>query len=74
MGRCRATRNSRPCSLRESDGHRPVKTMLGLYVARALAESSGGRVKLTLPDGDRIRLTAEVPCREDRSQATRLLI
>ncbi len=43
------------------NGSRPIKTMLGLYVARALAESSGGRLKLTLPTGDRIRLIAEVP-------------
>ena len=46
---------------RESNGNRPTKTMLGIYVARALAESSGGRVKLTLPAGDRIRLIAELP-------------
>jgi signal transduction histidine kinase len=46
---------------RESNGNRPIKTMLGIYVARALAESSGGRVKLTLPAGDRIRLIAELP-------------
>jgi len=45
----------------EANGNRPFKTMLGLYVARALAESSGGRVKLTLPTGDRIRLVADVP-------------
>jgi len=45
----------------ESNGNRPSKTMLGLYVARALAETAGGRVKLTLPAEDRIRLTAEVP-------------
>jgi signal transduction histidine kinase len=43
------------------NGDRPIKTMLGLYVARALAESSGGRLKLSLPAGDRIRLIAEVP-------------
>jgi signal transduction histidine kinase len=46
---------------RAANGDRPVKSLLGLYVARALAESSGGRVKLTLPTGDRIRLIAEVP-------------
>jgi signal transduction histidine kinase len=46
---------------RESNGGRPGKSMLGLYVARALAESVGGRVKLTLPSANRIRLTAEVP-------------
>jgi len=45
----------------DANGNRPIKTMLGLHVARALAESSGGRVKLTLPTGDRIRLIAEVP-------------
>ncbi len=45
----------------ETTGKRPIKTMLGLYVARALAESSGGQVKLTLPSGDGIRLSAEVP-------------
>ena len=45
----------------EANGNRPAKAMLGLYVARALAECAGGRVKLTLPAEDRIRLTAEVP-------------
>jgi signal transduction histidine kinase len=45
----------------ESNGNRPSKTMLGLYVARALAESSGGRVKLMLPTENSVRLVAEVP-------------
>jgi signal transduction histidine kinase len=44
-----------------ANGNHPAKAMLGLYVARSLAETSGGRVKLTLPNGDRVRLTAEVP-------------
>ncbi len=44
----------------EANGSRPIKTMLGIYVARALAESSGGGVKVTLPTEDRIRLVAEV--------------
>ena len=47
--------------------------MLGLYVARALAESAGGRVKLTLPTEDRIRLVAEVPSARIESEAARLL-
>ncbi len=38
-----------------------AKRMLGLYVARALAENAGGRVKVTLPTEDTIRLIAEVP-------------
>ena len=45
----------------EANGNRPIKTMLGLYVARALAERAGGGMKVTLPSGDRIRLIAEVP-------------
>ncbi len=51
-------------SLRDRSGNhgsRPAKTVLGLYVARALAETSGGDVKLTRPGEDRIRLIAEVP-------------
>ncbi len=43
------------------NGSRPAKNMLNLYIARALAESSGGQLRLTSPTGDRIRLIAEVP-------------
>ncbi len=42
-------------------GRRPAKTMLGLYVARALAATAGGDVKFTRPAEDRIKLIAEVP-------------
>lgn len=45
----------------QSNGNRPSKSMLGLYVARALAESAGGRMRLTMPTEDRIKLVAEVP-------------
>ena len=44
-----------------TNGNRPSKSMLGLYVARALAENAGGRVKVTLPTDDTMRLVAEVP-------------
>lgn len=44
-----------------SNGNRPSKNMLGLYVARALAESAGGRVKVTLPTENTMRMVAEVP-------------
>jgi signal transduction histidine kinase len=44
-----------------ANGNRPAQAMLGLYVARALAECAGGRVKVTMPAEDRIRLVAEVP-------------
>ncbi len=42
--------------------------MLGLYVARALAESAGGRVKVTLPTENTMRLVAEVPSAKNESQ------
>jgi signal transduction histidine kinase len=45
----------------DANGNRPAQAMLGLYVARALAECAGGRVKVTMPAEDRIRLVAEVP-------------
>jgi signal transduction histidine kinase len=45
----------------QTNGDRPVKSMVGLYVARALAESSGGGLKLTLPAEDRMRLVADLP-------------
>jgi|HubBroStandDraft_1064217.scaffolds.fasta_scaffold52182_2 signal transduction histidine kinase len=45
----------------EGNGNRPNKNLVGLYVARALAENAGGRVKVTLPSEDHIKLIAEVP-------------
>ncbi len=54
----------------QTNGDRPVKSMVGLYVARALAESSGGGLKLTLPAEDRMRLVAGIlPSAKIRSQA-----
>jgi signal transduction histidine kinase len=47
--------------LGQTNGYRPANNMLGLYVARALAENSGGRMRATLPNEDRLRLVAEVP-------------
>ena len=44
-----------------TNGSRPSKSMLGLFVARALAEAAGGRVKVTLPTENTMRLVAEVP-------------
>jgi hypothetical protein len=45
----------------EANGNRASKAMLGLHVARALAESVGGGVKLNLPSDKMIRLVAEIP-------------
>ncbi|HXN86708.1 MAG TPA: HAMP domain-containing sensor histidine kinase [Candidatus Binataceae bacterium] len=45
----------------EANGNRASKAMLGLHVARALAESVGGGVKLSLPSDKMIRLIAEIP-------------
>jgi K+-sensing histidine kinase KdpD len=45
----------------ESHGNRASKTMLGLYVARALAECTGGRLKFDMPSDRGIRLIAEIP-------------
>ena len=54
----------------EADGNRPNKSLIGLYVARALAENAGGRVKVTLPSEDRIKLIAEVPSAKIEPRAT----
>jgi len=48
-------------STSNQNGTHRGKVTLGLYVARALAESAGGRVKLNLPSTNRIRLIAEIP-------------
>ena len=45
----------------QGNGNRPSNNMLGLYVARALAENSGGRMRVTLPNDERLKLTVEVP-------------
>jgi signal transduction histidine kinase len=45
----------------QANGKRPSNSMIGLYVARALAENSGGRMRVTVPDDERLRLVAEVP-------------
>ncbi len=45
----------------ESNGNRASKTMLGLYVARALAECAGGHLKFDRPSDHGIKLTAEIP-------------
>jgi signal transduction histidine kinase len=45
----------------EANGNRASKAMLGLHVARALAESVGGGVKLNLPSDKMVRLVAEIP-------------
>ena len=60
MGRCRAKKNSLRCSLANPTGTVRSKLSRSLRCARARGKL-GGRVKLTLPDGDRIRLTAEMP-------------
>jgi signal transduction histidine kinase len=54
----------------EANGNRPNKSLIGLYVARALAENAGGRVKVTLPSADRIKLIAEVPSAKIEPRAT----
>jgi signal transduction histidine kinase len=54
----------------EANGNRPNKSLIGLYVARALAENAGGRVKVTLPSEDRIKLVAEVPSAKIEPRAT----
>ena len=43
------------------NGNHSNKVTLGLYIARALAETVGGRVKLHLPSDNRIKLIAEIP-------------
>ena len=55
-----------------SNGNRPTKSMLGLYVARALAEHSGGRVKVTLPTETTMKLIAEVPSAKTDSRPARV--
>ena len=53
---------------RGANGNRPAKNLLGLYVARALAESAGGRVKITMPTDDSMKLIAEVPSAKTESK------
>jgi signal transduction histidine kinase len=54
----------------EANGKAPSKSMVGLYVARALAENAGGRIRITLPSEDGVKLVAEVPSVRIESRAT----
>jgi len=54
----------------QPNGNSPSKSMIGLFVARALAENVGGRMRMTLQTEDRIKLVAQVPSARIEPRAT----